>query len=44
MASSPSNVETVESAQENEGPVERLLRLTASAGLLRSTDGSRWRY
>jgi hypothetical protein len=39
MANAPLNVETVESGQENEGPVERLLSLTTNAGLLRSTDG-----
>jgi hypothetical protein len=33
------NDETIDNAREYEGPVEALLRLTATAGFLHSTDG-----
>jgi len=39
MANSPSSVETIANPQQEQGPVERLMSLTANAGLLRSTDG-----
>ncbi|MFI5455212.1 MAG: hypothetical protein ACHRXM_07140 [Isosphaerales bacterium] len=39
MVNPSSNDETIEEPQKNEGPAEVLLRLTANAGFLRSTDG-----
>jgi len=40
MVAASSNGQTVDHHQEYEGPVQALLRLTETAGLLRSTDGS----
>jgi len=34
------NAQTIDNPQAYEGPVQALLRLTETAGLLRSTDGS----
>ena len=39
MVNPSSNDETIEKPRKDEGPVEVLLRLTATAGSLRSTDG-----
>jgi hypothetical protein len=39
MIPASSTEESIENPQEHEGPVEVLMRLTATAGLLRSTDG-----
>jgi len=40
MIAPSSNAQTIDNPQEYEGPVQALLRLTETAGLLRSTDGS----
>jgi len=40
MIAPSSNEQTIDNSQEYEGPVQALLRLTETAGLLRSTDGS----
>jgi len=40
MIATSSNGHTIDHPQEREGPVQALLRLTETAGLLRSTDGS----
>jgi len=40
MITPSSNDQTIDNPQEYEGPVQALLRLTETAGLLRSTDGS----
>jgi len=40
MIAPSSNGQTIDHPQEHEGPVQALLRLTETAGLLRSTDGS----
>jgi len=40
MIAPSSNAQTIDNPQEYEGPVQALLRLTETAALLRSTDGS----